>query len=101
MATNFMGKIGLFTFIRRSRIPKLIVLVYRNADGHIKSGNNLATLHGNLVNLIQSSTLGFTNVVRADPSLISNNSLETNYFRIYWTGLHQIFTKWYRYLVVA
>jgi len=22
MATNFMGKIGLFTFIRRSRIPK-------------------------------------------------------------------------------
>jgi len=32
-------------------------------------------------------------------SLFLNDSLETNYLRIYRADFHQIFIKWYRYLI--
>ena len=61
MAANFRGKIGLFTFIHRSRVPK--GLEYHNADGRINSGNDLATSCENLVNF-GPVTPEFTTVVR-------------------------------------
>ena len=42
-ATNFGGKVGLFTFNRRCRIPKRNRIEYHNADWRVNSGNDLAT----------------------------------------------------------